>query len=414
MIFIIVAAIAVLLFLIVVLLIASVLRRALHNRKFRKLDVLRQEYWNRARRLLDRDGLVGHEADFATAAGSLEWQAVEKVFLELMSSGVPGGEPKMLFHRLGYVAYYENRLASRNRLIRASAIDKLGRMGTQSSLPKLLPMLNETEPEILTLTVRAMSRIGGKEGLMAIVERLPVLLGQGQVTRKAMETALLNFGEDAIAGLIEYRTRDADPWIMSCVLETLSHLPPDVRSLSLATEHLADKHPEVRSKALKVLGRVEPPFPALLYDLVLPLLDDPVWFVRLQAVKIAKKLGCTRMAKPIGRLLFDKNWRVRSEAAFSLARLGTCAMDVFLDALMTQDVYAKESICEEIEKSQFVDQLIEQLDSDDETLLAKSSAILRIMHSLRFSSPLLEGLTANRNVRIKEEINKILAAGVGQ
>jgi len=411
---IIVAAIAALLFLIVVLLIASVVRRVLNDRRHRKLDDLRQEYRERAHRLLDQDGLSGHETDFAADAGSLEWQAVEEVLPNLINSGVSGNELKALFQRLGYVAYYENRLASRNRLIRASAIDKLGRMGTQSSLPKLLPKLNETEPEILTVTVRALSRIGAKEGLMAIVERLPVLLGQGQVTRKAMETALLNFGEDAVACLAEYHSRDADPWIMSCVLETLSHLPPDVRSLSLATEHLGDKNPEVRSKALKVLGRVEPPLPASLYDSILPLLDDPVWFVRLQAVKSAKKLDRARTSKPIGKLLFDKNWQVRGEAALCLARLGTCAMDVFLDALMTEDVYAKEGICEEIEKSRFVDRLIAHLDSDDEALRTKSTAILRIMHSLRFSTPLLESLTADGSVRIKEEITKILAAGAGR
>ncbi len=411
---IIVTAIAAMLFLIVVLLIASVVRRAASDRRYRKLDALRKEYQERARRLLDKEGIAGHEADFAARTNSLAWKAVEDVLLDLMNRGVPGDELKTLLYQLGYVEYYESRLASRNRLIRASAIDKLGRIGTQSSLPKLLPRLNEEDPEILVVTVRALSRIRAKEGLTAIVERLPVLLGTGKVTRKAMETALLNFGEDAVTCLTEYRSRDADPWIMSCVLETLSHLPPDVRSLSLATEHLGDRNPEVRSKALKVLGRVEPPLPASLYDLILPLLDDPVWFVRLQAIKCAKKLDCARTAKAIGKLLFDKNWQVRGEAALSLAQLGTCTMDVFLDALMTEDVYAKESICEEIERSRFVDQLIDLLASDDETLRTEASAILRIMHSRRFSTPLLEWSTADGNVRIKEEINKILATGVGR
>ncbi|HUI46089.1 MAG TPA: HEAT repeat domain-containing protein [Nitrospirota bacterium] len=411
---IIVAAIAALLFLIVVLLIASVVRRALNERRYRKLDALREKYREQAHRLLDKDGMAGNEPDFAAATGSLEWQAVEEVLLDLMNSGVSGDKLKVFFQRLGYVAYYENRLANRNRLVRASAIDKLGRMGSQSSLPKLLLRLDETDPEILTVTVRALSRIGDKEGLMAIVERLPVLLGQGQVTRKAMETALLNFGKDAVVCLVEYHIQDSDPWIMSCVLETLSHLPSDFRSLSLASEHLGSTNPEVRSKALKVIGRAEAPLPASLPALILPLLDDPVWFVRLQAIKSVNKLDCAGVAKSIGKLLFDKNWQVRSAAALSLAQLGTCAMDVFLDALVTEDIYAKESICEEIEKSRFVDQLIEHLGGNDETLRTKSAAILRIMHSLQFSTPLLECSLADGSGRIKEEINKILAAGAGR
>jgi len=86
------------------------------------------------------------------------------------------------------------------------------------------------------------------EGLMATVERLPVLLGQGRVTRKAMETELLNFSKDAVSCLVEYHIQESDPWLMSCVLETLSHLPPDIRSFSLASQHLESANLEVRSK----------------------------------------------------------------------------------------------------------------------------------------------------------------------
>jgi hypothetical protein len=405
------ASIAALLFLIVVLLIASVVRRASNDRKHRKLDVLRREYRERAQKLLGKDLTSGDEVAFSATPGSLAWGAVEEVLLDMMNSDACRDGLKALFLRLGYVTFYENRLASRNPLIKASAIDKLGRMGTRSCLRKLLPKLDETEPEILTLTVRAISRIGAKEGLVAIVERLPGLLGRGLVTRKAMETALLTFGVDAIECLAEYQTRDTDPWIMSCVLETLSHLPPDARSFNMAIEHLRSQNPEVRSKALKVLGSVEPPYPANMAGLVLPLLDDPVWFVRLQAVKSAKKLEGGTAAGPVGKRLFDNNWRVRDEAARCLTQFGTCAIDVFLDALMTDDTYAKESICEEIEISRFADRLIERLDSENEALRTKAYEILRIMHSLRFSTPLMEYLVATGNDQIKVEIEKILAAG---
>jgi len=404
------ATIAALLFLIIVLLVASVVRRASNDRKHRKLDVLRREYRELARKLIGTVETGDGEAAFSADPGSLAWQAVEEVLLDMMNSGVCREDVKAMFHRLGYVSFYENRLSSRNLLIKASAIDKLGRMGTRSSLGKLLSKLDEAEPEILTLTVRALSRIGEKEGLTAIVERLSLLLGQGLVTRKAMETALLTFGVDAIEYLVEYQTRDTDPWIMSCVLETLSHLPPDIRSFHMATEHLQSKNPEVRSKALKVLGSVQPPLPANMPALILPLLDDPVWFVRLQAVRSAKHLSGETSARPIGKLLFDNNWRVRDEAARCLTGFGTYAVDVFLDALMTEDVYAKESICEEIETSRFSDRLIERLISEDEILRAKSYEILRIMHSLRFSIPLTEFLTAGRDDRIKAIIEKILAA----
>ena len=404
---IIVIVVSIIALLIAVLLSASVLRRLRNARTYQKLDTLRLEYRQRLQEALPSSGIDALEV-LRTKPGSLAWRAVEEVLFGLQADRALNARLKPLFLHLGYVTYYEKRLRSRNVLSRASAIDKLGRMGAEQSVPKLCPLLDDKNPEILAVTVRALSRIGLNEGLLAIIERLPNLLGRSQVTRKAMETALLNFGGQAIACLVEYRTRDSDPWIMSCVLETLSYLPPDIRSAALALEHLGDSHAEVRSKALKVLGRTGPAMTVHLPGKVLPLLEDPVWFVRLQAIKTASEVAGQTAARTIGKLLFDANWRVRNEAARALTHLGDCGVDVFLDALMTKDAYAKESICEEIEKTHCMDQLIDALGGSDESMRNKSRAILRIMHSLNFSTPLAEFLTGSGSGRIKDEVRRIL------
>ncbi len=307
--------------------------------------------------------------------------------------------------------FYGNRLDRRNVLDRASAIDKLGKMGCLLATSSLIPLLDDDDPEILSVTVRALSRLRAKEGLVAIVERLPVLLGKSLVTRKAMETALLNFGGEAIPYLTDYRENHEDAWVLSCVLEMLSFLPSDPRSLSLAINNLGSTNAEVRSKALKVIGSDGYAISSQASDLIVPLLQDPVWFVRLQAVKSVNKTSCESAAKLLEKLLFDDNWQVRSEAALALTRIGGCAIDVFYDALKTKDVYAKESICEEIEKTRFSNWLIEHLDDADETLRAKCQEILRLMHSLRFSIPLLAYVEAGKNERIKQEVRHLLASG---
>jgi HEAT repeat protein len=377
-------------------------------RTYQKLDILRLEYRQRVQQGLHASGMDVLEEALYTRPGSLAWRAVEEVLLGLPADQIRNADVKRLFLHLGYVAYYEKRLMGRNVLSRASAIDKLGRMGAEQSVPKLCSLLDDKNLEIVSVTVRALSRIGLNEGLLAIVDRLPNLLGRSQVTRKAMETALLNFGQQAVTCLVECHSHDTDPWIMSCVLETLSYLPPDMRSANLALEHLQSSHAEVRSKALKVLGRTGPTVTSCRAEQVLPLLEDPVWFVRLQAIKTATGIAGDAAARPIGKLLFDSNWRVRSEAALALTRLGNCAVDVFLDALMTQDTYAKESICEEIEKTHCMDQLIEALGADDEAMRKKSWEILRIMHSLRFSTPLTEFLVGAGSERIKGEVRRLL------
>jgi HEAT repeat protein len=405
------ATIAALVLLIAVLLLASIVRRVLNDRKYRKLDDLRQDYERRLTKELGQEGWVVQEEAFHARPGTLDWQAVEHALFVVASEGKFAEQAKDLFQRLGYAAFYEKQLTRRNVLIRASAIDKLGRMRSTASTPKLLALLDEKDPEILSVTVRALGRIGTEDALTAIIGRLPHLLNRALVTRKAMETTLLNFGESAIPYLIGYQAESSDPWIISCILETLSHLASDARSVSLAIEHLQSPNAEVRSKALKLLGRAGKNAPRNLADLVLPLLADPTWFVQLQAAKSAGLLGLTAAAGPLGKLLFDKNWRVRGEAALALTRLGHAAMDVFLEALSMSDGYAKESICEEIEKAGFSDRLIENLRGDEESLRSKSRDILGIMHRLQFSTPLLAYLMDGTDERIKQEIRCLVADG---
>jgi len=393
------------------LLLASIVRRGWRGRMHRQLDDLRKTYRDGVRTAIASGDIANNEKKFRFKPGSRAWQAVEEVLQELMAAKRQTGEVKALFHRLGYVDYYENRLGHRNVLARASAIDKLGKMGCLLSTSRLVPLLDTNNPEILSVTVRALSRLRSKEGLVAIIVRLPNLLGKSLVTRKAMETALLNFGGEAIPYLTDYREDQSDPWILSCILEILSLLPPDPRSLSLAIKYLGSAHPEVRSKALKVIGSDGYAIPSQAADLTLPLLNDPVWFVRLQAVKSVRELTRESTAKVLEKLLFDENWRVRSEAALALTRIGSFAVDVFYNALKTKDVYAKESICEEIEKTLFSDWLIMHLSDDDKTLRAKCYEILRLMHVLGFSIPLTAYMQTGEDERVKQAVRHLLASG---
>jgi HEAT repeat protein len=404
-------AIAALVLLITALLFASIVRRVLNERRYRKLDALRQEYGRRLSQALEPEGFVLQEEAFLAKPGSLAWHAVEDVLFAAVSEERSADKGRALFLRLGYAAFYEKQLANRNVVARASAIDKLGRMKSMASTPKLLPLLEEKDPEILSVTVRALSRIGTKEALAAIIGRLPDLLNSTHVTRKAMETALLNFGEASIPYLIEYEWERADPWIISCILETFSHLAPDGRSMSLALKHLQSPNAEVRSKALKVLGHADANVPRHVAELILPLLEDPVWFVRLQAAKSAGVHMRAVAIRPLGKLLFDKNWHVRRQAALALTRFGDSAIDIFLEALSTSDGYAKESVCEEIQKAGFSDRLIANLGEAEESLRSRSRDILKIMQGLQYSTPLIEYLANGADDRIKQELRCFLADG---
>jgi HEAT repeat protein len=253
--------------------------------------------------------------------------------------------------------------------------------------------------------------MGSKEGLRAVVDKLPFLLRQSLVARKTIETALLNFGPAAVPVLIDEHGESADPLVASCVLNTLSHFSPDTRAVFLAIERLSDADPEVRSRALRVLARAEKNLPAHLPTLVLPLLSDPVWFVRLQAVKAAGALPSEQAATAMGKLLFDPNWQVRSGAALALAELGDSAVDVFLDALTHYDAHARESVCEELDRTGFTGRLIANLTSPEAAVREKSRQILTIMRTAGFTARIAEYLRTAADDRTRSALRELLAEG---
>ena len=85
------------------------------------------------------------------------------------------------------------------------------------------------------------------------------------------------------------------------------------------------------------------------------LLDDPQWFVRLHTVRALarpQKRLTAGLADAIVERLTDANWRVREAAARALLKLGPPGVDALLECLVsTQDRYCREQIIEEIERA---------------------------------------------------------------
>jgi hypothetical protein len=180
-----------------------------------------------------------------------------------------------------------------------------------------------------------------------------------------------------------------------------------------AIDNLKNKDPEVRARSLKVLSQAAKSKTDFDHTLLLPLFEDGVWFVRLQAAKTAGEMKSIKYLDGLKGLLFDEKWLVRNAAVTALSKLGDPAIDILLSALKSEDRYAKESICEEIEKTNFVYRIINNLDTDDEIVCDKSKSILISMSSLGFSTPLREYLQEGKSETIKGKIRSILITRAG-
>ena len=404
------AFLAFLLLVILTVLGATIYRRAAALRRYRMLDRNRERFGKRFRELIDEGKTVEEFSAFAFPSLSAEWHAVEHVLFGLLADRGYESAGIALLDKLGYGSYYERKLGNRNVIARSSAVEKLGRMRSRASTGKLVPLLDGQNAEIVPVTVRALSKIGTREALEAVLDRLPDLYSRSLVSKKSIESSLWNFGPAAAPELVRYGERYGDPVSRASVLQVLSVLGAP-EALPFAFRNLDHGDSEVRAKALKVIGAAGGDLPPGEKDRVLALLGDPVWFVRLQAAKALGTLGHDKAVPLLAKRLVDDNWQVRNAAATALVLTSDNPSGIFLHTLGATDRYAKESVCEEIQKTGYVYRLMNNLDSPGRDTYEKSREILKIMASLGYGTPLREYLRSGGDDRIRKELTLIVQEG---
>lgn len=390
-------------------LLSAIARRIINERRYACLDRWREILRKKSSHILLSDTLPlpNDLSEFSASAGSIKWQAMEDVLCDFMNEKKHREKVKIVFSRLGYAAFYEKRLKSHNTIIRASAVDKLGTMLSESSGDKLADMLNDKSPEVIAVTLRALGKIGSTKGLKNILDQLPDLLEKGFVSRKTVERSLINFGKGAVPLFLEYGKTCKNPEMIASILEVLFHLEAK-EALPFAINQLRHTNPEVRARALKCIGTIAIDPTEFDGGQLVPWLHDSVWFVRLQAANALGNIKYKKAPHELGKLLLDEKWQVRNAAATALGKIGEASLDIFLNILRSNDQYAKQSVCEEIEKTGLAYRLIEDLDGPVGTSCKSSKEILKIMAFLKFDSPLGEYLKKGKNDTIKKEISDIL------
>jgi hypothetical protein len=338
----------------------------------------------------------------------MAWLALEHNLFLLTETDRTRAIAFELFEKLGYIEYYMRILKSRKVIARVAAVSKLGRMGNAKSSKPLLAMLDSGNPEIVTAAVRAVSKLGDASALSALLERLPYLLQGNLVTSKTIDASLAAGGPGIIPILLDYAKTCEDAAVLASLETILSDFPPSREVYDFACSHLNHHDAEVRAKALKLIAKCEKTL-GILHDAALQThLLDPIWFVRLQAVRTLGRRRQEKNARAIASLLIDERWQVRNEAALALTLLGGGAMDAFLALLRSNDRYAKQSVCEEMEKSDFVDVVLNLLGSPNGEEASKARELLLAMASCGFTASMEEYLANQPDPMRAAEIQAIL------
>lgn len=407
------------LFFILASVMASVFRRVQNKKRYEKLDGLREKFRAEILRLAGSGPAVsaGDVArKFNIKTGSHEWTALEHVLFDLGERQGRKDLARGLLEAFGYRRHYLNILAkSRSPISLSEAADKLGRIGDPAAVEPLSRLLGHKRSEVVTVAFRALCRINSDTALHQVMSSLPALLKGRRITVKSVQTSLLLFGAWAGERLPQYAGREDDPEVLALILETLTSFSASEEIIRFALARLTHSDPEVRARTLKVIaGGSRGALPRGGKEF-LPLLDDPFWFVRLQAAKTIGKLRCSNYIEMLKKLAVDERWQVRDAATISLLDAGEESLDVILGLLESPDRYARESISEEIQRTGFVFTLFKYLGSADPENKDKARRILASMHGSGFSTPLREAAKSGENgPAITAELLDIVFPGVSR
>jgi len=388
------------------LIIMAVARRQRRESYFRRIDDLRQRYgpviasmlsqkleYERGRDVLK--GISGVDRDYVLEQLCLEkkptpdqvpilrrlcedlglvrlWQQRLSGQLGIASIRDTLASPEGILHRVGRLHF----------LLRAKAADNLGIIQHRASWPLLVKALEDPHPDVQAVAVRSLAAIQEPASFGPLVERLHavILKPSTRLSLRSIKTALISFPLKQAVGLIPSLThahrrirflatdiiremveRQA-AWDEDFVLDA-QVFPAELGNIFLG-QLCFDENPDVRARSAPVISFLADPRST---PVLLTLLEDAQWFVRLHAVRALAKRKFLSQAPQVAQRLTDPHWMVREAAARTLLVFGRVGSDQLAGHfLATQDRYSQEQIADEIQRAGLVPNMLAQYATEAE------------------------------------------------
>jgi len=261
-------------------------------------------------------------------------------------------------------------------LLRAKSAENLGTIRHQPSWPLLLKALDDPHVDVQDAALRSLAAIGEVQCVPALVGRLhQVILNPATpLSLRSVKIALLSFNlteapelipslqhahrrirffaTDIIREMVERQAGADEDFILEPRI-----FPEELRELFLARLSF-DDNPDVRARAAPVIARIADPRST---PLLLTLLEDAQWFVRLHALRALSSPKFQPQAAEIARHLTDSNWMVREAAGKALLVFGQPGLrQLYENFLSSPDRYSREQVADEMQRSGLIPALVTQ------------------------------------------------------
>jgi len=416
-----------------------IVRRKRRQRFFERLDALRERYGPVIAGVLS--GRIAYEQglwELREIAGTDRLFMLERLCLENRPASVEEPVLRRLCEDLGLVKTWQERLAGQmdktslrralmdppgwfirvrflSFLIRSKSAENLGLIRHGPSWPLLAKALEDPSPDLQGVAARALAAIRHPGSFPALVERLhKAVLEPGLLLSvRTLKSALVGFPLECARELLP-SLRHANPRIRFLAADVVREMVereaagnPDFcldqqsGNEELATAFLTklafDVNPDVRAQAAYVIACLADPRSG---PVLLGLLKDSVWFVRLHAVRALAREKFASHAGRVETALRDSNWRVREAAVRALRAFGPAGLDrLMAHFLTTEDRYSQEQIADEFQRAGLIPQLVAQCAADGNGQETAVLSRLVEMGKTSYITSLLDLGEGNRELR---------------
>jgi HEAT repeat protein len=304
---------------------------------------------------------------------------------------------------LGFVQNRVVQLRHRRWWKRAEAAEKLGTMKSPKTAAELIALMRDPVPDVRMRGARALGQLDTRTSIRPLLEAL-----QDPNRWSVLRVAEILAGMGPAAGdelvdafhVLPLKARIA---AVDCLGRAKS-----VRAPAMLIGLLSDPDRDIRARAAHALGLIgDPNFTP---D-VLKTLKDDAWPVRAMAAKALGRLGRAEAVGPLAEALGDKEWWVRINAAEALRSMGEKGLAALMDALSSEDRFARHAAVATLEGAGVLDQYVEKLASPDATEQEKALAFIRKIVASERTDSLSQSATRHAQEKVREQLGRILKPG---
>lgn len=268
------------------------------------------------------------------------------------------------------------RIGRLHFLLRAKSAENLGIIRHQPSWQLLAKALDDPHPDVQSVAARSLAAIGEPESFGPLLERLQAIVSRPSavLSLRSVKSALVSFPLKEAQRLAP-SLRHQHPRVRFLAVDIIREMAEREAALDedfaldssvfgaelgeiFLTQCCFDDNPDVRARAAPVISHLSD---VRATPVLLTLLDDPQWFVRLHAARALAKRKFLSQAEQISRRLTDSHWLVREAATQTLLVFGRAGLDHLADHMLrTQDRYSREQIADEMQRAGLIPTLVAQ------------------------------------------------------